>query len=69
MSPLISIIIPTFNRSELLMETLESVFNQTYENWECIIVVDNSTDNTKQVISSFVEKDSSFQYYYGMPPW
>ncbi|MDC0637798.1 glycosyltransferase [Flavobacteriaceae bacterium] len=65
MSPLVSIVIPTFNRSELLRETLDSVFNQTYHNWECIIVDDNSTDNTKQVISLFLEKDSRFQYYFG----
>ncbi len=65
MAPLVSILIPTFNRSELLKETLESVLNQTYQKWECIIVDDNSTDNTKQEISSFLEKDSRFQYYFG----
>lgn len=65
MSPLLSIIIPTFNRSELLKETLDSVINQTYQKWECIIVDDNSTDNTKEVTESFGEKDSRFQYYFG----
>jgi glycosyltransferase involved in cell wall biosynthesis len=65
MFPLVSIVIPTFNRSQLFMETLDSVFNQTYQNWECIIVDDNSTDNTREVIKSFVEKDSRFQYFFG----
>lgn len=65
MSPSVSILIPTFNRSELLMETLESVFNQTYENWECIIVDDNSTDKTRTIIKSFLAKDSRFQYFFG----
>lgn len=65
MISLTSIIIPTFNRSELLRETLNSVFNQTYQNWECIIVDDNSSDNSKEVIESFTEKDSRFQYFFG----
>lgn len=65
MHSLVSIIIPTFNRSELLRETLDSVFNQTYQNWECIIADDNSSDNTKEVIESFIEKDSRFKYFYG----
>ena len=47
------------------METLNSVFNQTYQNWECIIVDDNSTDNTREVIKTFLEKDSRFQYFFG----
>ena len=38
--PLVSIIIPTFNRSHLICEALDSILAQTYENWECIIVDD-----------------------------
>ena len=49
-NPLISIIIPVFNREKLIVRTLESVQNQTYTNWECIIVDDGSTDNTLGVI-------------------
>ena len=53
-NPLISIIIPVFNREKLIVRTLESVQNQTYTNWECIIVDDGSTDNTLNVIASFI---------------
>ncbi len=62
-SSLISIIIPTFNRSHLLKETLDSVLAQTYTNWECIIVDDGSTDNTKGIIDEYVKNDNRFQYH------
>ncbi|WP_283635765.1 glycosyltransferase family 2 protein [Aquaticitalea lipolytica] len=63
MNPTISIIIPTYNRAELLKETLDSVMKQTYEHWECIIVDDGSSDNTKQVVENYTTKDSRFKYY------
>ncbi|WP_281298290.1 glycosyltransferase family 2 protein [Flavobacterium limnophilum] len=63
MRPLISIIIPTFNRAELISETLDSILAQTYTNWECIIIDDGSTDNTDEVVGSYVDKDSRFQYH------
>jgi glycosyltransferase involved in cell wall biosynthesis len=44
--PLVSIIIPTYNRAHLIAETLDSIVAQTYENWECIIVDDGSSDTT-----------------------
>jgi len=64
MQPLVSIIIPTYNRANLIGETLESVLAQTYTNWECIIVDDGSTDNTDEVVVEYVKKDSRFQYYH-----
>lgn len=63
-NPLVSIIIPTYNRAHLLMETLDSVFMQTYVNWECIIVDDGSTDNTVEIVNEYLVKDSRFQLYY-----
>ena len=58
---LISIIIPTFNREEFIAETLNSIHNQTSNNWECIIVDDGSIDNTIQIINKFIEADNRFQ--------
>jgi glycosyltransferase involved in cell wall biosynthesis len=60
---LVSIIIPTYNRAHLIGETLESILEQTYENWECIIVDDGSTDNTDEIVQPFIKKDERFQYY------
>ncbi len=51
-NPLISVIIPTFNREKFLESTIESVFNQSYKNIELIVVDDGSTDNTEQIINS-----------------
>ncbi|MDP5200686.1 glycosyltransferase [Flavobacterium sp. DG2-3] len=61
-SSLISIIIPTYNRAHLIGKTLDSILMQTYENWECIIVDDGSSDNTKEIVSKY-EKDSRFKYF------
>lgn len=57
-----SIIIPTFNREFILGETLRSVQNQSYDNWEAIIVDDGSTDQTKALVESFDEP--RFKYFY-----
>ena len=51
-----SIILPTFNRAHMIHEAIKSVFNQTYKNWELIIVDDGSTDKTKEVIDKYIEK-------------
>ena len=60
MKPLVSIIIPVFNRASLILETLNSVKNQSYHNWECIIVDDGSTDTTKSVIEAYIANDTRF---------
>jgi len=59
---LVSIIVPCFNQAHYLDECLESVINQTYTNWECIIVNDGSPDQTAEVAKQWVEKDSRFIY-------
>ncbi|MCD0473691.1 glycosyltransferase [Flavobacterium sp. EDS] len=56
----VSIIIATYNRAHLILDTLESVYAQTYTNWECIIVDDGSTDNTEKIVNDLVSKDSRF---------
>ena len=60
--PLVSIIMATFERGHLIGETLNSIKDQTYKNWECIIVDDGSTDNTKEVLAPFLENDERFIY-------
>jgi glycosyltransferase involved in cell wall biosynthesis len=61
--PLVSIIIPTYNRAYLIGETLDSVLAQTYINWECIVVDDDSTDHTDKLLYEYCNKDSRFQYH------
>lgn len=63
MKSLVSIIIPCYNQDQFLDETLQSVFDQTYSNWECIIVNDGSTDASESIIFDWVQRDKRFQYY------
>jgi len=62
MNPLISIIIASYNRASLIGGTLDSILAQTHTNWECIIIDDGSTDNTVEVIESYLEKDHRFRF-------
>jgi teichuronic acid biosynthesis glycosyltransferase TuaG len=66
---LISIIIPTYNRVQLLIETIDSILSQTYSNFELIIVSDGSNDNTKQKVTQikdtrikFIELEKNYGY-------
>jgi glycosyltransferase involved in cell wall biosynthesis len=61
--PLVSILVPTYNRANLIGETLDSIMAQTYSNWECIIVDDGSIDETKTVVQTYCHKDTRFQYH------
>lgn len=60
---LISVIVPVYNVSKYLNKSLNSIKNQTYSNIEVIIVNDGSTDNSKDICESFVEKDKRFKLY------
>ena len=55
--PKVSVIIPTYNRAHLLGRAIKSVINQTYKEFEIIIVDDGSTDNTQEVIKKYQEQD------------
>lgn len=63
MYPLISIIIPTYNRGNFLGETLDSVIAQTFQNWECIVVDDGSTDFTNELLEFYCERDPRITYH------
>jgi glycosyltransferase involved in cell wall biosynthesis len=53
-SPLVSIIIPAFNAEMFIDETIRSVLNQSYANWELIIVNDGSTDKTTEIVNAYI---------------
>jgi glycosyltransferase involved in cell wall biosynthesis len=59
-----SIITPNYNRANYISETLQSVTNQTYDNWECIVVDDGSTDDSLEIIKSFCEKDKRIKLFH-----
>lgn len=62
MSLLVSIIVPCYNQAQYLDESLQSLMDQTYTDWECTIINDGSTDDTELVAKKWVEKDPRFIY-------
>lgn len=54
--PLISIILPTYNHDQFLRKSIQSVIEQTYNNWELIIIDNYSTDNTHNTVKSYIDK-------------
>jgi glycosyltransferase involved in cell wall biosynthesis len=64
MNPRFSVIIPVYNRADLITETIASVQAQTFTDWECIVVDDGSTDNTAEVVKSIAAADSRVRYVY-----
>lgn len=61
---LVSIIMPSFNAEFCIEDAIISVINQTYENWELIIVNDGSTDQTENVVKKWLLQDQRIQYFY-----
>lgn len=61
-APLVSVVIPAYNAASYIGETIESVINQTYQNWELWIIDDGSKDNTETVVLPYLEKDSRIKY-------
>jgi len=58
----VSVVIPTYNRGNLISRAIQSVVNQTYRDFEIILVDDGSTDNTKEVVKEFQKKDERIKY-------
>lgn len=56
MNELVSIIMPSYNTASFISKTIESVLNQTYKNWELLIVDDCSTDDTDEIVSKYNDK-------------
>lgn len=61
--PKISVLIPTYNGADTIIETLQSVAKQTYTNWEVIIVDDGSTDETEAVVSRYLQNNAVKMIY------
>ncbi|WP_051931201.1 glycosyltransferase family 2 protein [Gillisia sp. Hel_I_29] len=61
--PLISLIIPTYNRAHLIGETLDSIIAQTYNNWECIVIDDISSDYTEKLMEFYCSRDNRIKYF------
>jgi glycosyltransferase involved in cell wall biosynthesis len=62
--PTFSIVIPTYNRANLLCKAIESVIAQTFADWELLVVDDGSTDNTKELVLLYASKDQRIKYIY-----
>lgn len=60
---LVSIIMPTYNCGKFIGETIESIQKQTYQNWEIVIVDDCSTDDTKDIVSRYIQSDNRIKYF------
>lgn len=62
MSPLISVVIPTYNRAAVLLRAVDSVLKQSFKNFELIVVDDGSTDETKELLATFIDSEN-FLYF------
>jgi teichuronic acid biosynthesis glycosyltransferase TuaG len=64
MQPLVSVIMPAYNAEQYVAEAIKSVLDQTYPNWELIVVDDGSTDGTARVVNEFANADRRVKYVF-----
>ena len=62
--PAVSVIIPTYNRAEMVKEAIQSVLEQTYTDYEIVVVDDGSTDNTRDVVNALNRRFNKIRYIY-----
>ncbi len=60
---LVSVILPSYNHEKYISETIESVLNQTFRDFELIIIDDHSPDNSTKIIKKYIEKDDRIRFY------
>jgi len=63
-NPFFSIVIPAYNRAYILPETIGSIQEQSFENWEVIVVDDGSKDSTRELVESLSIEDKRIRYVY-----
>ncbi|MBN2616396.1 MAG: glycosyltransferase family 2 protein [Bacteroidales bacterium] len=61
-NPLVSVILPTYNRGDLIERALDSVFAQTFQDFELVLVDDGSNDNTCQLIQTYIRQHENIRY-------
>lgn len=61
-NPLVSIVLPTYNRGYLLNRAIKSVLDQTFQDFELIVVDDGSNDNTCEIINKYIESHQNIKY-------
>ncbi|MEI8377050.1 MAG: glycosyltransferase [bacterium] len=61
LNPKVSVITASYNYADLISQTIESVINQTYTNWELIVIDDGSTDNSREIIQKYCDKNNKIQ--------
>lgn len=61
--PLVSVVIPTYNRADLILRAIDSVRSQSYRNWEIIVVDDNSQDRTAELVGKLVNQHQPIYYH------
>ena len=62
-SPLVSVIVPVYNAEKFIKGTIKTVIDQTYENWELLLVDDCSTDKSVKIIKEYLQKDKRIKLF------
>ncbi|MFT4659776.1 MAG: glycosyltransferase involved in cell wall biosynthesis [Patiriisocius sp.] len=62
-NPLVSVIMPAFNADKYISSAIESIIQQSYNNWELIVVDDGSTDKTNEIVRTYMTKDERIKLY------
>jgi glycosyltransferase involved in cell wall biosynthesis len=62
--PIVSVIVPCHNYGQFIHEALQSVSAQTFSQWECIVVDNDSTDNTSEIVAQIQKNDKRFKYMF-----
>lgn len=63
MNQIVSIIVPVYNSEKFLKSCLESIQNQSYSNFECILIDDGSTDKSSDICKQFCKSDARFSFF------